>query len=477
LDDHPNILATPNFYSRHFYQAWAKSLALVPDDEKVEAFLNIFRQWWDTGLVDASASLHRLGPKQSEIATVNYQRLEHLLRTQLPTGRPITRRSLFEAAHLAYARSRDQRINHSNLQILFPIHGQSRGVAAAFLEDYPTARFIHTVREPLSNLASTIRYYRFHKLDASIDTMEASLDSLFLRSSRRDGQTITLFGDRAYFGWCAAHGQACALRLEDLRAHLDQTMRSICDWLDIPFQQTLLRSTWNGKECGDRPDTARLPRDSRTVAPDSPLSEFDERRVESFIMGCPSIAAAYRDGSGRVGWFGMIGSVAASVVPWRAERGLRPAAYRSLAGLLRTESLLPKSTRATAWNQLIRERIRNQLLQFNSGSEYIRRKIQDHRKPGTIRATIMLRPNGDEWKIKALVSVNEEDRAGNDTLSVLFTDSPSPGSAAYHFFWVAALTFGFWVDRTTTYIRVRRKMISLIAHNSRSLHEPLMIIK
>jgi hypothetical protein len=89
----------------------------------------------------------------------------------------------------------------------------------------------------------------------------------------------------------------------------------------------------------------------------------------------------------------------------------------------------------------------------------------------------MLRPNGDEWKIKALVSVNEEDRAGNDTLSVLFTDSPSPGSAAYHFFWVAALTFGFWVDRTTTYIRVRRKMISLIAHNSRSLHEPLMIIK
>ncbi|PJG47202.1 hypothetical protein CAF53_02320 [Sphingobium sp. LB126] len=63
FDGHPQVLSTPNFYSRHYFAAWAATIGRQPDTHKIDAFLKAFRQWWDSGVVDATAGLHRLGPQ------------------------------------------------------------------------------------------------------------------------------------------------------------------------------------------------------------------------------------------------------------------------------------------------------------------------------------------------------------------------------------------------------------------------------
>lgn len=468
FDDHPQVLSTPNFYSRRYYMAWAARIGRTPDADKIGAFLESFRQWWDTGLVDATAGLHRLGPERNEIAGVKREALEGYLRAAFADGRPITRRSLFEAGHLAYALARGQRLAPTGLQILFPVHGEPRGVAAAFLEDFPEARFIHTVREPVANMASSIQHLCFNDFDLRGDALEGALQGLFGRSGSRYGRPQTGFLDRPYFSHLLSRDQVRLLKLEDLHADGEGVMAAAAGWLGLDPHARLTVSTWDGKIWWNRPESGK---DSRLGG--QPLGRNvgtrlglgDRRRVDLLTAAVPAVRAAYGGAAGA----SALAKLRAVVSPWRQEGLARRSEVRSLAALLEVSRILPEPLVSRLKDVHARERYRARLLEMASGSIGVRKKLPDAQKPNAVRAVLLVTPIPDGWRTRALAGGRADLREDSDRLSIIYLDDATgPKSVRDQAFWMIVLTLGWRIARLRTWIRVRRLMADLLLAQPRA---------
>ncbi|USQ95291.1 NTP transferase domain-containing protein [Caulobacter sp. RL271] len=468
LDDHPQVLSTPNFYSRRYYLAWARSIARVPDGQKIDAFLKIFRQWWDPGLVDATAGLHRLGPHRNALAGVSRQTLEGYLRAAFATGRSITRRSLFEAGHLAYALARGQSLAPGDLQIMFPVHGEPRSVAAALLEDFPHARFIHTIREPTANVASSIEHLCFNGLDVRADALESVLASLFDRRSRRYGPPHTSFESEAYFPYLAANGQARLLRLEDLHGDGAGVLASLCAWLNLQQASQLLISTYDGKLWWNRPESGSDSRiGGQALDRNAPrLGPVDRSKVRALLDAAPNIAAAYpaaRQETTRP----VEEKLAVAIGRWRQEHQARRSEVRCLTSLLTIAPILPKAFVNQLKQALERERYRARLLELNAGAIGVRRRLSDADKSGTVRAVLLISASSTGWRTRALSDTRPDQRVEADRLGAGFLDElVVPRSVRQSLFWAAALGLGWPLARLHTYLSIRGLMIRRIMRPS-----------
>jgi choline kinase len=463
LDDHPQVLSTPNFYSRRYYSVWSRKLAGLPDTDKIEAFLEEFRQWWDPGLVDATAGLHRLGLSRRELAGVRRADLEGYLRAALPSDRQITRRTLFEAAHLAYALARDQDLAPQGLQICFAVHGEPRAVAAAFLEDFPQARFVHTVRQPHTNVASTIQYYCFNQLDLRSDPVETTLQALFERKGRRDGQVFTLFSDRPYFEHLVGEDRTRLLRLEDLHQDARSVMASAAAWLGLADNDRLAISSFDGKTWWNRPEsgpTNRLDGAGLTRNVGERLSTKDHRKIDLILGHAPQVREAYGVARTQAGvwrrWLAVLS-------PWRQETRARRTELRCLGALLKASRILPRAMVARLIEAHARERHRARLLGLSSGAIGVRKTLADNDKPGAITAVLFTSPSEQGWKTRALASTRIDRLEQPDRLTVAFLDEAlserSPGALA---FWLLVLGLGWPLARLQTGLRIRRAMARLI---------------
>lgn len=447
LDDHPQILSTPNFYSRYYYIAWAKTLARIPSNQRVDAFLRSFRHWWDTGLVDASAGLHRLGENKTEIAGVSLTKFGPILRKIIGDNEELTRRRLFEAAHIAYAIARGQRISGQGLQILFPVHGEPRGVAAALLEDFPNVKFVHTIRDPVANVVSQARHFCRNWLHQEEGPLIATINTLFLRSNIRHGCQITLFGERAYFSWLAINDQARALRVEDLHCDASATMFSLARWLHIDSEcDQLLRSTWDGKKWWNRPETgvdSLLGGEQAMQASLAPAEKSGARRVMFLVRPNSTIDSAYPTARFRTLAKRLL-FLPASAFWFGAQSLERPNLLQCLLGTSSVQWLIPRRLAREIANHISRERFRTRLMEMSAGAKDVRRKLSDSDKNGTLNAKLMLIPKRSGWTVRAVVSINLKQTPPIDRISVHFIDDKDDASnpISIHLFWIFVLIFG-----------------------------------
>jgi choline kinase len=456
FDDHPQVLSTPNFYSRRFYMVWAYDLAGRPEAERVEAFLEAFRQWWDSSLVDASAGLHRLGAARRELAGVERSKLEGYLRAAFPPGRPVTRRNLFEAAHLAYALARGQRLAETGLQILFPIHGEPRAVACALLEDFPEARFLHTVRDPRTNVASTLAHYKVNNFDLRFDPVEATLLALFGQQMRRYGRLHTAFADRPYLPYLAVDDRARLLRLEELHGAGRTLLDAVCAWLGLEWSDRLLDSTWDGKPWWNRPESGAesvLGGQDLTRNIPNRLSALDLLRIDVLSQCASPIDPLYRRSPAPGARLKLYATLA---LPWRDERRARPSAYRGLFALLQIGRFLPRRLAAPLQDAAQREQKRQQLVEMAAGATAVRKTIAVEQRCSAVTALLLLSPRTAGWRARALVQMQTPDAMRSDRISVAFLDQMTrPSRAIDHLFGLAVLGLGWPAARAAAFIRVR----------------------
>lgn len=481
FDDHPQVLSTPNFYSRRYYVAWAYSIARAPDAEKISAFLEAFRQWWDTGLVDATAGLHRLGPDRRELAGVKRETLEGYLRAAFATGRAFTRRNLFESAHLAYALARGQMVASEGVQILFPVHGEPRGVACSLLEDFPEARFIHTIREPVSNVASTIQHYSFNDLDIRSDALEGTLLNLFDGTSGRYGRRHTAFDARPFLRHLVPRDQVRLLKLEDLHRDGVELMAAAGRWLGLDDDKRLAASTWDGKIWWNRPESGR---DSRLGGQplrrnvDRRLGPGDLLKIEMLSYNVPVVRAAY-DLDPAQSRRGLLAQLFAILSPWRQERTARRTEARCIGALLKMARCLPKALVQRLNQAANRERYRARLLAMSSGSIGVRKKLPDAQKPGSVRAVLLVSPtqNGG-WRTRALARAHADQLEQPDHLAIAFLDEATASRSVKNYaFWLLVLTVGWQAAKLNAYARTRVLMARLIvASHQRQLKQQVQAI-
>jgi len=143
-----------------------------------------------------------------------------------------SRRAFIVFAHIAYTLALGRRPTSSRPLIVYAQHDADRVAARHLVEDFPQAKFIHTVRDPISSCDRS-----FHQL---LDTVAERHTYLaysvleFLTDSQRDRPQPGM------------ELRTRAIRFEDLHCDIAGTMSNVADWLGIPYRATLLDSTFNG---------------------------------------------------------------------------------------------------------------------------------------------------------------------------------------------------------------------------------------
>jgi len=138
-----------------------------------------------------------------------------------------SRRTFFVFLHVVYCVALGRRPASPHPLIVYAQHMWHDQLARRFVEDFPQARFIHTVRDPITNCD---RIY-----DAWFPSSGILATAYVIRH-------LTI-SDIPHPGM---ESHTRAIRFEDLHLHLEKTMRAVADWLSLPFRSSLLDSTFNG---------------------------------------------------------------------------------------------------------------------------------------------------------------------------------------------------------------------------------------
>jgi len=235
LDHHPNLLNMPDNVLRTVYEFWDKN-GHLPVDQLVESFLDdyaiLFDAWAPAKVgpqVGESKGWTTLGEERNEVLQVDQAAFKRIMTDIIGTEAKISRKLFFQALHLAYAEALGRQVQDP--QILFGLHTSVTHRLQKFLDDFPEGKFLQMVRHPMQALGTNFKAahrtgYVYPAAAASL--VESALAGPFLPLERRP--------------------QWRGVRMEDVHQFSKETMQRVCDWLQIPWDETVLRSTINGKQ-------------------------------------------------------------------------------------------------------------------------------------------------------------------------------------------------------------------------------------
>jgi hypothetical protein len=128
---------------------------------------------------------------------------------------------------------------HSSPIIVFSQHARNDATAQCVVADFPKARFIHTVRDPITCFDST---YDHHVKLERVATGEGTPLSHYFKFAL-DVLTSHTNWDQPHMGM---EGCTQAVRFEDLHLDTAATMCRVIGWLGLPYSACLVESTFDG---------------------------------------------------------------------------------------------------------------------------------------------------------------------------------------------------------------------------------------
>jgi hypothetical protein len=247
FDWHPNTIATPAMYISRFYPFFELNSAL-PTAKLIDQFINDFSIIFDgfgTCTSDPNFQIHpetgallglrTLGGNRDQCLKVNQEQFRTCINAILAEYEEnVPRKLFFQAVHVAYRHALNQPGNiDSNTRIIYPIHTPIPSkYTAQFAEDFPDAQYIVTVRKPIDSIAAMVKYL-------------TRVGKIF------ENYLVAVFMPMLFAGVPTTNGvyhTSRALRLEDLHRAPREMMQEVCRWLDLPWDETLMKSTVSGLE-------------------------------------------------------------------------------------------------------------------------------------------------------------------------------------------------------------------------------------
>ncbi|HJO89239.1 MAG TPA: sulfotransferase [Alphaproteobacteria bacterium] len=244
LDSHPYIASTPDQILMGFYVFW-EDFGDLESEALTEAFIVQFETLFNGVVHCKNPKSSQCGGEEDGFTTMGENRDQTLsadvdvfrasMKAMLAPGRTVTRRLFTQALHVAYADARGHRLEKGAI-ILLGLHGPSRYAATALSEDFENPCFLHMVRDPVQTLGSHFRHkYGRHK-HGGAGGLNPRTPTMVVRNRYTSGRP----------GLENLKFQSRAVRLEDLHRAPKRTMSAVCGWLGIPWDETLLESTFNG---------------------------------------------------------------------------------------------------------------------------------------------------------------------------------------------------------------------------------------
>ena len=267
LDGHPDLIVTAGLCLHPFYAFFNDNSHLLPQQlvsKFVADFAVIFDAhdgWaWEAKKGDYANNwgFTCMGENRDESLVLNRKIFSDCLLSILSEHAlsepavPVPRKLFVQAIHVAYQKALGRPIS-SNSIIVYPLHAAyPRWEVSQFAQDFPNAKYIFMIRQPIETLASLSRYMfrsgAFGELSAGSDHMNAILigaephrlqgagaKSDFINSLSSSSSQVKRW--KAY---------ARAVRLEDLHRDSRATLERVCNWIGIPWHDALLTSTFHG---------------------------------------------------------------------------------------------------------------------------------------------------------------------------------------------------------------------------------------
>ncbi len=215
LDNHPNLLVMPwdSHYTKHI-KKWKRT-----------QFPDISAYWLHTLINPSGKEPFWFLGKERTVFETFLQYLHYFLTH--------TQRDIFVCGVLAiYAANRNRlRSHHIKYWVEKTPHNELK--APMLHARFPHSIFIHILRDPLTNIPSLMRLSRIRNWGRTPGKYAHSIKKLF-RAARYNQKVI---GKNKYH----------IIRYEDLVSKPKQTLTGICEILNIPFDETLLVPTENGR--------------------------------------------------------------------------------------------------------------------------------------------------------------------------------------------------------------------------------------
>jgi hypothetical protein len=247
LDGHENVLMLPALCGTHIYNFFELYQSL-PLADKLIAYPAY-------KLIAHKGNEHQFFAGDFAISpTQYYAAVKGIveLYSEWPPDFVSSRRAFFLFVHIAYNLALGRRPVSSHPVIIYQQHHWNNALARQLVEDFPQAKFIHSIRDPIMvfdrMFVGWLRGAERRLLN------EPSQDSNETRSLAKNPVSsvapwwVTAFQnlvdrDRPHLGM---ESRTVAIRFEDLHLDINETMRDLSDWIGISYQATLLDSTFNG---------------------------------------------------------------------------------------------------------------------------------------------------------------------------------------------------------------------------------------
>ncbi|PIQ24179.1 hypothetical protein COW36_10180 [bacterium (Candidatus Blackallbacteria) CG17_big_fil_post_rev_8_21_14_2_50_48_46] len=264
LDNHPEVFSTPatTLSSYHLdWEEWGETYTGKQDEKSwnqvLDAFCNKYPHLFWSIPDPTWCNLEHLGKNQDQKIEVSktefQQQFKYLLRQQ-KQPLSISRRQVFILVHMAYELAQGHDITKKHL-IIFPKHVPDMNqVMKSALEDFPNAKILGTVRDPIRGFFSHLRMHiqesrigRYRPAQPDYDMGEAIISEQFyylLRHLLMGWNDLPKYNPKL---------EIKSVQLETLHAQPEETMKELSQWLKIQWDSCLLESTFNGLQYwGDR---------------------------------------------------------------------------------------------------------------------------------------------------------------------------------------------------------------------------------
>lgn len=276
LDNHPQILSMPALYNTGFYYFW-ESKNNLSDVGLVDSFIQRHDYWFLRDKAIKGWGLHQVGENMDQSVYVDQNNFHNHLSNMIPES-GFSRKSFFVAIYYAYSLALGRKIEEP-VVLLFPIHSSPRHHAQYLVEDFPDTKFIHTIRDPIEGMGSSIKHIVYYKLP--VNPLECTFAQIINDYTMCwPGVKRYVYGDRPYF--VERQEFEKAIRLEDLHNRPKETLLSLCRWIGVKWDRCLLESTFDGKKWWNRPESVRLSGFGTQVISnkhDDLFSQFDKLRL------------------------------------------------------------------------------------------------------------------------------------------------------------------------------------------------------
>lgn len=267
IDSHPQVSTLPSIYlSRFFDENTWNEIGQTSLDQALESFMKRFDYLFDSSSkapfiernlnkiydIGHKEGLTRLGASKNETLTIDKEKFFALMKQEIQEIGVINQKIFFYVLHSVIDKLNG--VTGPKNVILYHIHNPDTYTLLNYATQIPDTEFIIMVREPLQSCESWCRS-DFENLDYTavvnkIATMLTTFDLPVLLNHR------------------------CLLvRLEDLKLHPEETLKSLAAQLDINFNSSLYEMTVMGKKWWGDPTSPNYTIDGMNAFGLAPISK------------------------------------------------------------------------------------------------------------------------------------------------------------------------------------------------------------